>query len=425
MDVLMPQLGETVTEGTVANWNKQVGDKVTNGDVLFEIETDKTSMEIPATCDGVLSEIRVHKGSVVAVGTIVAVIAESGAAPALSPVAAPAIAPSVAAAPAPVAAATAAVAPEARGAVSAGRRADGVTITPLARRLASQAGISLDNIRGSGPRGRILGRDIENLARSAVLGTTAGPGDANTAARAIAQFADVPFTEVPMDNMRKVIARRLLEAKQTIPHFYLNCTVDIDALAELRTAANEAAHRDVDGKPAYKVSVNDCVIKALAVALMRVPAANAVLADDRLLRFHRADIGVAVAIDGGLITPVLRHADSKSLVSVSNEIKQLAARARARKLLAAEYQGGSITVSNLGMYGVTSFSGIINPPQSAILAIGAAARVATEDANGGVRFVTRLNATLSCDHRIIDGAVGAELLNEFKRALEHPTSLLL
>lgn len=431
MEVLMPQLGETVTEGTVARWVKNQGDAVQSGDILFEIETDKTSMEIPATVSGVLAEIRVAQGAVVAVGTVVAVLKTSGAEPAAAPAGKPATAappapaaPAAVAAPVAAAPAVAASAP-AGGKSSAGRRADGVTVTPLARRLASQAGISLDSITGTGPRGRIMGRDVEQQARRPQATPAAALAAGMSGAQVAALFKDVPYREVPMDTMRKTIARRLIEAKQSIPHFYLSSDVSIDALEALRRSANEAAQGGGDAPPAYKISVNDCMIKALAVALRRVPAANAVLAEDRILQFDRADIGVAVAIDGGLITPVLRNADSKSLAALSNEMKQLAGRARDRKLTAAEYQGGSISISNLGMYGVNEFAAIINPPQSAILAVGAATRVPTEAADGGVRFVSRITVTLSCDHRVIDGAIGAMLLKEFRFAIENPILLFV
>jgi pyruvate dehydrogenase E2 component (dihydrolipoamide acetyltransferase) len=424
-NVLMPQLGETVTEGTLASWSKAVGDAVQPGDVLFEIETDKTSMEIPATAAGVITEIRVPQGQVVAVGTIVAVIEEGTAGRAAG---------------APTQGLPAqAVPPRARAATppadpfqmvrspanhyGPGRLPDGTAITPLARRLASQAQLSVAQLTGSGPHGRIVGRDVEAFA---------GRGEARMATpperpleSVAAHYLHTPYEAVANDGMRRRIAERLLMAWQTIPHFYLSVDVDVDALQALRASTNESAPRAADGTASFRLSLNDFVIKALGNALMRVPQANAVWADDRLLRFRQADIGVAVAIEGGLITPVLRNVQAKSLSAISSEMRQLAARARARRLLPEEYHGGSISISNLGMFGVDAFSAIINPPQAAILAVGAAARVATEASDGAVRFVSRMRVTLSCDHRVIDGALGAQLLAAFKNAIEHPAALFV
>lgn len=387
----MPQLGETVTEGTLSSWNRAVGDAVEPGDVLCEIETEKTSMEIPATVAGVLAAIRVPGGEVVAVGTVIAVIQERDAA-----VPAPAVA-ARSAAPVPPQQAP----QHGRTAASPyrhGRLPDGTEITPRARRLAAEAQLDVGQLSGSGPRGRIVGRDVEALA--------AGP------------YAHTPHQVIALDGMRRQIAERLLAATQTIPHFHLSVDVGVDALQALRASLNAAA------PAAARVSLNDFVVKALGAALMRVPEANTVWAEDRLLRFGQADIGVAVAIDRGLITPVVRHVDAKSLSALSAEIRVLAERARARRLLPAEYHGGSISVSNLGMYGVAEFSAIINPPQSAILAVGAVSRVAVETAAGGVRFESRMRVTLSCDHRVIDGALGARLLDAFRAAMEAPAGLL-
>ena len=438
MDVLMPQLGETVAEGKITKWFVSAGAAVKPGDNLFEIETDKVSMEVPSTTTGVLAEIRVVAGEVAPVGAVVAVIADgsgAAAAPATKPAAAPA---PKAARPAaqPAAAAPAA---EARTRpvkldpffevrtpkhnFGPARLAGGVTVTPLARRLAAEAGIDLSRLRGSGPHGRIVAHDIEAAppprATSAAL--TQGP----SAAEIMALYAPDSFEEVPLDGMRRTIAARLTQSVQTVPHFYLTADVAIDRLIALREEANTAAPKDKDGNAAFKLSVNDFVIRALALALQRVPAANAVWAGDRILRFKHSDIGVTVALDGGLITPVIRNAETKSLTAISAEMKDLAARARDKKLRPADYQGGSSAISNLGMHGVREFTAIINPPHATILAIGAARRQATETEDGGVKFVSMLSVTLSCDHRVVDGALGAELLAAFKTFVEVPVSMLV
>jgi pyruvate dehydrogenase E2 component (dihydrolipoamide acetyltransferase) len=303
------------------------------------------------------------------------------------------------------------------------RISGGATVTPLARRLAGERGIDLTRIKGSGPHGRIVAKDVEQAAASgrAAAPSAGGP----TAEQVKALYADTPFEEVPLDNMRRTIARRLTDAKQTVPHFYLTLDVALDTVLKLREEANNAAAKGSDGEPGYKLSVNDFVIKALAHALQRVPAANAVWAEDRILRFAHADIGVAVAVDGGLMTPVIRRVEAKSLSAISAEMRDLAARARARKLAPQEYQGGVSAVSNLGMYGIREFSAIINPPQSTILAVGAGQRRPIEAADGGVAFATMMTVTLSCDHRVVDGALGAELLAAFKAALEHPILMLV
>jgi pyruvate dehydrogenase E2 component (dihydrolipoamide acetyltransferase) len=426
MDVLMPQLGETVAEGTITHWFKAVGDKVEPGENLFEIETDKATMEVPATSAGKLVEIRVATGAVVPVGAVVAVISDGSAA------AAPPSAPP-ASAPARAAVAASAVAPgpaikldpfrEVRTPernFGPARLAGGIVVTPLARRLAGEAGIDLSGITGSGPRGRIVARDIEQAADA-----KARPAREPGAEQIRALYAARPFEELPLDNMRRTIARRLTEAVQTIPHFYLTADVELDRLLALRTDANAAAPTDKDGTPAFRLSVNDFVVKALALALQRVPAANAAWAGDRILRFKHSDVGVAVALEGGLITPVIRAAETKSVATISAEARELAARARARKLKPGEYQGGSTAVSNLGMYGVREFTAIINPPHATILAVGAAQRRPVESADGGVKFVTQMTVTLGCDHRVVDGALGAELLAAFKALIEQPVAMLV
>jgi pyruvate dehydrogenase E2 component (dihydrolipoamide acetyltransferase) len=363
MEVLMPQLGETVAEGKITVWFKSVGDTVAPGDNLFEIETDKVSMEVPATSGGVLKEIRVKQGEIAPVSAVVAVIGDGPA-----------------------------------------RVATRIVASPLARRLAAEAGIDLKRIKGSGPNGRIHAKDISVLDTRIV---SASPQPTSKTSE----------DRVPLDAMRRTIARRLVEAKQSIPHFYLSIDINIDKLVALREDANAAGP--------HKLSINDFIIKAYATALQRVPAANAIWTDDAIIRYRQADVAVAVAVDGGLLTPVIRNAESKSLAAISSEMKDLAARARDRKLLPEEYQGGVATISNLGMYGVREFFAIINPPQSTILAVGAGERRPIEGPGGTVQFATIMTVTLSCDHRVVDGALGAQLLGALKTVLENPIALFL
>ena len=437
MDVLMPQLGETVAEGKVTKWFKAAGDQVKPGDNLFEIETDKVSMEVPSTTTGVLAEIRVSAGEIVPVGAIVAIIADgtgtqpTQAAPA-APVTAKPATPSVAAAAAPSAPAPQDTRPikldpffEVRTPArnfGPARLPGGIAVTPLARRLAAESGIDVERVSGSGPHGRIVARDIEPAPRSAPsLVPTAGP----TAESIKSLYPPDAYEEVPLDAMRRTIAARLTQAVQTVPHFHLTADVVIDRLIALREEANAAAPKDEDGEPVFKLSLNDFIIRALALALQRLPAANAVWAGDRILRFKHSDIGVAVALDGGLITPIIRSAETKSLSVISEEMKELAARARDKKLKPADYQGGTAAISNLGMYGLREFTAIINPPHATILAVGAARRQAIETPDGGVAFANVLAVTLSCDHRVLDGAVGAELLAALRSFLEMPVTMLV
>jgi pyruvate dehydrogenase E2 component (dihydrolipoamide acetyltransferase) len=452
MDVLMPQLGETVAEGKITQWFKSAGDAIAPGDNLFEIETDKVSMEVPSTSAGVLAEIRVAAGEVAPVGAIVAVIADSAGA--VIGAGAAKSAPSAAKA-APAAAAPARSSPQTATAPASlamspaaarvplkldpffevrtpdhnygpARLAGGTRVTPLARRLAAQGGIDLSGISPSGPNGRIRAHDVETALAASKRHVPAATSLAGPSVDQIkALYRDVAFEEVPLDGMRRTIATRLIQATQTIPHFYLTADVEIGALVKLREQANAAAPQGADGNPAFKLSVNDFVIKAWAAALQRVPAANAVWADDRILRFKQADIGIAVAVEGGLITPIIRSADTKTLSAISREMKELSARARAKKLKPDEYMGGSSAISNLGMYGVREFSAIINPPQSTILAVGAARRQAIETEAGGVAFASVISVTLSCDHRVVDGALGAELLAAFRGCVEQPVTMLV
>jgi len=443
----MPQLGETVAEGKITVWFKAVGDAIKPGDNLFEIETDKVSMEVPSTSAGVLAEIRVPAGEVAPVGAVVATIADAGAG--VSPKAA-ATAAMTASAPPPKAPAQRAPAASSIVATPAPRRpvalepfrevrtpeqnygtarlAGGTIVTPLARRLASEAGIDLNRVTASGPHGRIVASDIETAVAGGA-GRTAAPArtalaPGASADRVKANYAPGSYEEIPLDSMRRTIAVRLIEAKQTIPHFYLTADVTIERLGQVREELNAVAPKSADGNPTFKLSINDFVIKALALALQRVPAANAVWAEDRILRFRHSDVGVAVAIEGGLITPVVREAEAKSVIAISTEMRDLAERARARRLKPQEFQGGSTAVSNLGMYGVREFAAIINPPQATILAVGAGQRrpIETKD---GIAFASQMSVTLSCDHRVVDGALGAELLAAFRDYIEHPVGLMI
>ncbi len=440
----MPQLGETVAEGRITAWSKAVGDRIAAGEVLFEIETDKTAMEVPTTSGGIVSEIRVPAGATVPVGTVVAVLS-----------AGPAAAANGAGANASGSAGTTAAPTDPYRSVRTPARnygpatlPNGVKVTPAARRLAAESGVDLSTLRGSTRHGHITARDIEDALKNRAPAAAGAPpshvssappkampppqaqaaaplaesgraeADSGLAERIRSLYAHVPHEVVPLDVMRRTIARRLVEAKQTIPHFYLNAEVQVDRLLQLRGEINDAG-RDI------KLSVNDWIIKAAAMALQRVPEANAAWAGDALLRFRHSDISVAVAVDGGLYTPVIRQAEAKTLAVLSKEMKELAARARSHALAPDDYRGGALTLSNLGMHGVRSFEAIVNPPQAAILAVGAAEKRAVEGPNGTVRFATVMALTLSCDHRIIDGALGARLLAALRTLLEAPASLLV
>jgi pyruvate dehydrogenase E2 component (dihydrolipoamide acetyltransferase) len=430
----MPQLGETVAEGKIVKWFKAAGDAVKPGENLFEIETDKTSMEVPATSAGTLTAINFGVGEVAKVGAVVAVI--SGAAGASLQ---PSSLPPKPASPPPRAniamPAAPFVPPPSSNRPSTpmdpwrevktpernfgpARMPSGAVTTPLARRLAGERGIDLKRLSGSGPHGRIVARDVESAAPAAAASGA-------SAAQVKSLFEGIVYDEVPLDSMRRTIAKRLIEAKQTIPHFYLTADIEAGRLIAMREEANAAAPFDKDGNRAFKLSLNDFIIKAWAAALQRVPAANAVWADDRILRFKNSDIGVAVALDGGLITPIVRNADMKSLTAISAEMRDLAERARTKKLKPNEYQGGASAISNLGMYGVREFSAIINPPHATILAVGVTRRAPVETEDGGIKFVSQVSVTLSCDHRVVDGALGAELLAAFKNFVEKPVTALV
>jgi pyruvate dehydrogenase E2 component (dihydrolipoamide acetyltransferase) len=443
MDVLMPQLGETVAEGKITKWFKAAGEAVKPGDNLFEIETDKVSMEVPSTTSGVLSEIRIPAGEVAPVGAIVAIIADGAGAPAQPAPAAKAPRAELSAPRIPAQAGlqtSVSLAPSLRGDqrkevkldpffevrtpernFGPARLPGGITVTPLARRLAAERGIDLSRLHGSGPRGRIVAGDIENAPTAVPLAARAeGP----SAAEIKSLYAPGSYEEVPLDGMRRTIATRLTQA-QAVPHFFLIADIDIGRLIALREEANAAAPKDANGNSLFKLSLNDLFIRAHALALQRVPAANAIWAGDRILRFKHSDIGVAIALDDGLVAPVLRNVEAKSLSAISGEMKDFTARARDKKLSPSDYQGGSSAISNLGMYGVREFSAIINPPHATILAIGAARRQAVEKEDGGVAFASMLSVTLSCDHRVVDGALGAQLLAAFKSFVEMPVSMLV
>jgi pyruvate dehydrogenase E2 component (dihydrolipoamide acetyltransferase) len=458
-NILMPALSPTMEKGNLAKWLKKEGDQIKSGDVIAEIETDKATMEVEAVDEGVLAKIVVPEGTAdVPVNDVIAVIAGEGedakavgAAGAAPPAEkadekpkaeAPKQEEKAAPAPAstngsgqraPQAAATPAPQPQAQT-NGAGR----VFASPLARRMAKEGGLDLAAIQGSGPHGRIVERDVKaaiegGTAKKAQPGAPAAQPGAPAPKLAPAGMSDDivkkmfepgSFEEVPHDGMRKTIARRLTEAKQTIPHFYLTVDCDIDALLKLREQVNASAQKDKDGKPAFKVSVNDMVIKALALALVRTPGSNVTFTENSMLHHKHADISVAVAIPGGLITPVIRKADLLTLSGIANAMKDFAARAKDRKLKPEEYQGGTSAVSNLGMYGIKDFVAVINPPQSSIIAVGMGEKRAVVK-NGEIVIGNVMSVTISCDHRAMDGAKGAELIAAFKQLIENPMGMLV
>jgi pyruvate dehydrogenase E2 component (dihydrolipoamide acetyltransferase) len=443
VNILMPALSPTMEKGNLAKWLKKEGDKVKPGDVIAEIETDKATMEYESIDEGTLAKIVVPEGTQdVPVNQLIAVLAEEGedvkAAVASAGKGAPAAQPKPqAAAPTvPAQAQQPAPAPAPSPKTEARQVADGginrVFSSPLARRLAKDAGIDLARIQGSGPHGRVIARDVE-AAKSGkgIVAPVAAPAagaapsiQAPSDEKIRALFEPGSYETVAHDNIRKVIARRLLEAKLTIPHFYLTLDCDIGKLLSAREEINAAAPKDKDGKPAYKISVNDFIIKALALALQRVPDANVTWTEGAMLKHKHSDIGVAVSIPGGLITPVVRHAEAKSLSVISNEMKDFAARARARKLKPEEYQGGSSAVSNLGMYGIKDFYAIINPPHATILSVGAGEERAVVR-NGKIEVAHIMTVGLATDHRAVDGALGAQLCAAFKTLIENPVMMVV
>ena len=455
IEITMPALSPTMEEGTLAKWLVKEGDDVTSGDVIAEIETDKATMEVESIDDGTVAKILVAEGTDgVPVGQLIAVLAEEGedaseaaagagsaapapkaetpaAAPSPDPVPQAPATPAAAAAPAsqPAAQTASAAAPvQTPAATAEGER---IKASPLARRIAADAGLDLAAISGTGPYGRIVKRDVESaraapqpVAQPAEAAPGAGaaapaPTAAAATAPAYGPHEDIPFREERLSNMRKTIARRLSESKQTVPHFYLTIDCEIDTLL--------AQRKELNGKLAdsgVKLSVNDFIIRAVALALKKVPAANVQFAGDKMYWYERADISVAVAIDGGLITPVVRGADQKGLTEISAAMKDLATRARDGKLMPEDYTGGTFSISNLGMFGIKEFSAVINPPQACILAIGAGEqRPVVRD--GAVTTATMMTCVLSCDHRAVDGAVGAEFLAAFKSYIDDPITMLL
>jgi len=386
--------------GRIAKWHVKEGDAVKKGGLLFEIETNKAAMEIDAPSDGIIRNITAAEGAVIPVGQTVALIYQNGETTS-APVASKPLPPVKPITPAPR--------PEAeQTAVLPAASASGrFSATPLARRLAKQGGITLENIAGSGPRGRIAAIDVQGALAKPVL-----------------QHAESgSFEVVPLDAMRRTIAQRLTLSKQTIPHFYLTVNCDLTRLSEIREILNAQAPRDAQKLPVWKLSINDFIIKAMASALKQVPDANVTWADEGIHKHHSCDVGVAVAIQGGLFTPVVRSAETKTLSQISKEMKDLATRARARKLVPAEYQGGTTTISNLGMYGIEQFTAIINPPHATILAVGAGTQRFVP-VNGLPVLRTQMTCTLSCDHRAVDGALGAQLLAAFRTFIEEPALML-
>ncbi|WP_434722601.1 pyruvate dehydrogenase complex dihydrolipoamide acetyltransferase [Mesorhizobium sp. RIZ17] len=455
INITMPALSPTMEEGNLSKWLVKEGDKVSPGDVIAEIETDKATMEVEAVDEGTVAKLVVPAGTEgVKVNALIAILAgegEDAGSAAKSGGAEPkaeapkADAPKAEApkeAPKPAAAATAPTPAKAEPAPVANGHAAGdrVFASPLARRIAKDAGVDVTALTGSGPHGRVVKVDVEAAiasggakaapAAKAPAGTPSAPAPAPKPMsddQVLKLFAEGSYELVPHDNMRKTIARRLVEAKSTIPHFYLTLDCELDALLALRTQLNAAApmrKTDKGEAPAYKLSVNDMVIKAMAMALMAVPDANASWTDSAMVKHKHADVGVAVSIPGGLITPIIRHADEKTLSVISNEMKDLASRARSRKLKPEEYQGGTTAVSNLGMFGIKDFAAVINPPHATILAVGAGEERAVVK-KGEIKIATVMSVTLSTDHRAVDGALGAELLGAFKRLIENPMSMLV
>lgn len=421
VNILMPALSPTMEKGKLAKWLKKEGDKVKSGDVLAEIETDKATMEVEAIDEGTLGKILVAEGTDdVLVNAPIAIILGAGEKLGDLPKAAPA-------APKPAAAPAAAAAPTASTASAPQPKADGSRIfaSPLAKRIAKQKGIDLAALKGSGPHGRVVLKDVENAKPGAAQAAkSAGMPQGMSDEAVLKLFEPGSYDLVPHDGMRKTIARRLTESKQTVPHFYVSVDCVLENLLPLRERLNLQAPKDGDGKPAWKVSVNDFIIKAMAMALMKVPDANVSWTENAMVKHHHADVGVAVSIPGGLITPVVRKAETKGLTQISMEMKDYAARARARRLKPEEYTGGSTSVSNLGMMNIKNFAAIVNPPQATILAIGTGERRPVVRGNDIV-IEHQMSVTLSTDHRCVDGALGAELLSAFRMYLEDPGLMLV
>ena len=426
-NILMPALSPTMTEGTLSRWLKKEGENVHAGDVIAEIETDKATMEVEAVDEGVLGKILIADGTEnVKVNEPIAILVDEGeAVPAAAPASAPQPAAAPPASPKPSTAAGAAppkTTPQAGNGHDAG--GERIFVSPLARRMAKQAGLDLATLKGTGPNGRIVKVDIEAALQKPTPAAPQPTAAAAGPAPALRPSAPVtaPHRLVPHSSMRKVIARRLTEAKSTIPHFYVSMDVEIDALIRLLSDLNAKSPKD--GPDTYLITINDMVIKASAATLRRVPTVNAAWTDDGMALFDDVDISVAVAIPDGLITPIIRRADQKGLATISREMKDLAGRAREGKLKPEEFQGGGFSISNMGMFGVSEFAAIINPPQSAILAVAAGQKRPVVK-NDSLAVATVMTCTLSVDHRVVDGALGARWLREFKRIVEDPLSLLL
>ena len=445
INILMPALSPTMEKGNLAKWLKKEGDKVKSGDIIAEIETDKATMEVEAVDEGTIAKIVVAEGTAdVPVNQVIAILAgegedvkaaaAAGGAPPAPKLQAAASPPKTEAPkPAPAAAPAAAQPKLQAAAPQAAPSGDRVFASPLARRLAKEAGIDVSRVQGTGPHGRIIARDVEGAKSGKGMKPAGAPAVAPSApsiapsmsdAQVRALFEEGSYEVVPHDGMRRTIAQRLTQSMQTIPHFYLTMDCNIGKLLEAREEINAAAPKDKDGKPAYKLSVNDFVLKALALALQRIPDANVSWTEAGMLKHKYSDVGVAVAIPGGLITPIIRHAESKSLSTISNEMKDFAARARARKLKPNEYQGGTTAVSNLGMYGIKDFTAVINPPHATILAVGAGEERAIVK-SGKIEIAHIMSVTLSCDHRAVDGALGAELIGAFKKLIENPVMMVV
>ena len=432
-EILMPALSPTMEEGTLAKWLVKEGDTVSSGDLLAEIETDKATMEFEAVDEGVVGKILIEEGSEgVKVNTPIAVLLEEGeSADDIGAASKPAATDTAKEAPKAETAAAAATPAAASAAPAAPKGGDGKRIfaTPLARRIAADKGLDLANVQGSGPHGRIIKADVEAAKpgqAAAAAPATAAPAAKGAAMAAgpstetvIKMYEGRTFEEVKLNGMRKTVAARLTEAKQSVPHFYLRRDIHLDALLKFRSQLN----KQLEAK-GVKLSVNDFVIKACALALQSVPEANAVWAGDRTLKFTASDVAVAVAVEGGLFTPVLQDAENKSLSALSAQMKDLATRARDGKLAPHEYVGGSFAISNLGMFGIDNFDAIINPPHGAILAVGAGVKKPVVGADGELAVATVMSTTLSVDHRVIDGALGANLLNAIKENLENPMMML-
>jgi pyruvate dehydrogenase E2 component (dihydrolipoamide acetyltransferase) len=409
VEVILPKVDMDMTTGIISKWHVNNGDAVKKGQVLFEMETDKSAIEIDAPADGVINNIEARTGAPTSIGAIVAMIYAAGEAVQATKVAAPEVKPT-----------------EVSKSTSHEKivtielsSSSGTRATPLARRLARQKKLDIVTIKGSGPRGRILAQDVE--AHKSVMSAVASPAPDSSAT--LAMYQSGTYEVKPLDGMRRTIAQRLTLSKQTVPHFYLSAKCDLTQLMLIRERINMQAPLNPEKKPIWKLSINDYVIKALALALQRVPKANVTYTDAGILQHFKSDVGVAVSVEGGLFTPIIRSAETKSLSQISTEMRDLAARARARKLQPADYTGGTTAVSNLGMFGIEQFTAIINPPQSTILAVGAGVEQFVP-VNKQPVLKTLMECTLSCDHRAVDGAVGAELLQAFKTFIEEPALML-